>query len=708
MAFKWVLEHQYVFMKALLFVMMDLTGEVSSGAVDMAKANLEKMLQLCAAPITDPQSPSNELLAAQRKSLHDVTHELVRQVTSPNSTVREQAMHLLQVLARITNSTPTAIMEPHKEVLQDMIPPKKHLLRHQPVNAQIGLMDGNTFCTTLNPRLFTIDLNIVEHKVFYHELLSLCEVDDTVLLKLPCYKSVSNLTPLRKSALKALAACHYITQCREKILSVIFKALSCNNAELQETAFGCMKKIVTGTQIEMETVHAAVRPLLLLLGDYRSLSTNVILRLSHTTQLFPHVFNEKLCEQLLQHLRKWLEVVIVAFKTGGNRPVATSSSSTSSSLCSNEVKIAIGIIDLYHQIPAASARFLEILCKLVLQTERALGLEPGSPFREYLGKFLLRYPNETMDFLTRDDIIADNDWNRFLEHFIRHPNGKPFRDAILGNTARLIGLVLGGLPSETQNPKPHALQVIIRMLRILIRKEDQWIAGQPELIAVLTKAWCSGRYEEKKMSSNSPGLCIAERKEQRQLAKILLHYFQQQPEAVELLFHLLRALCERTIPDFYFLKEFLEKTVSQTYGAEWKRTAFFKFVELFRDPTLSQELKAKILQHVIIPGFAVSFERGEGEVLIGTPPTPDQDNNDSVVSVFINKVIDPDNPFGTSDAVRILLLQLSCLLVEQASDHIHDAANKRQGNKLRRLMTFAWPCLLSKNSVDPTTRYHGK
>jgi transformation/transcription domain-associated protein len=31
-------------LKALLFVMMDLTGEVSSGAVDMAKSNLEKML----------------------------------------------------------------------------------------------------------------------------------------------------------------------------------------------------------------------------------------------------------------------------------------------------------------------------------------------------------------------------------------------------------------------------------------------------------------------------------------------------------------------------------------------------------------------------------------------------------------------------------------------------------------------------------------
>lgn len=64
------------------------------------------------------------------------------------------------------------------KVLQDMVPPKKHLLRHQPANAQIGLMEGNTFCTTLQPRLFTMDLNVMEHKVFY------TEVDEKQLLQL--------------------------------------------------------------------------------------------------------------------------------------------------------------------------------------------------------------------------------------------------------------------------------------------------------------------------------------------------------------------------------------------------------------------------------------------------------------------------------------------------------------------------------------------
>ena len=69
------------------------------------------------------------------------------------------------------------------------------------------------------------------------------------------------------------------------------------------------------------------------------------------------------------------------------------------------------------------------------------------------------------------------------------------------------------------------------------------------------------------------------------------------------------------------------------------------------------------------------MNEGGGE-LIGGPPIPDQDNPENIISAFITKFIDHENPFGTSDSVRILLLQLSSLLVEQASSHIHEANNK--------------------------------
>ena len=266
MDLRWVFQHQFSFLKALLFVMMDSTGEVSSGALDMAKSNLEKMLQLCATPLDETTA---HLKDVQDKSLSDVIHELVRQVTSPNSFVREQAMNSLKILSEITKKPVTEVMAPHKDVLQDMIPPRKHLLRHQPVNAQIGLMDGNTFCTTLEPRLFTIDLKIMEHKVFFTELLSLCEADDASLQKLPCYKSITNLVPLRKSALRALAACHYIPECREKIFQVLFKALNNGNNELVEAGFECMKKFLSGHPMESDIVIQMARQLAQTVQDFR-------------------------------------------------------------------------------------------------------------------------------------------------------------------------------------------------------------------------------------------------------------------------------------------------------------------------------------------------------------------------------------------------------------------------------------------------------
>lgn len=87
-AIKWVYEHMFMFLKALLFVMMDLTGEVSSGALDMARDNLQKMLTLLVAPPAEGSDEQTTVL--QQMALHNVTRELVRQVTSPHTMIREQ------------------------------------------------------------------------------------------------------------------------------------------------------------------------------------------------------------------------------------------------------------------------------------------------------------------------------------------------------------------------------------------------------------------------------------------------------------------------------------------------------------------------------------------------------------------------------------------------------------------------------------------
>ncbi|KAK6165821.1 hypothetical protein SNE40_022660 [Patella caerulea] len=706
MALKWVLEKQFLFLKALLFVMMDLTGEVSSGAVDLAKSNLENMLKLCCKEI-EPENATEDLLAVKKKSFHDVTFELVYQVSSPNTLVREQAMNSLRLLAETTGKTITEIMEPHKDVLQDMIPPKKHLLRHQPLNAQIGLMEGNTFCTTLEPRLFTIDVNIVEHNVFFTELQNLCEAEDTSLLKLPCYKNVTNLVPLRKSAIRALAACHYIPNRREKIFNILYKALNSTNSDLQEAAHECMKKFILGASVESEVLHVAIRPLLMKLGDFRNVNLNVIQRLSSLVQLFPNVFTEKLCEQLLSHLKKWLEVAAQNQKNG--------TSNTNGQVISQELKTCAGMINIFHLIPAARLTIMEPLTTLVLRGEKALLMEAGSPFREPLMKFLLRYPTQAVDLFLTETALKDQQYTRCLEYIIKHEQGKPIREVLKSNPTRLISITSGQVPgvpvrpvSPTDMTKFDLEYQGIRLISLLAKSDGddgEWLSQNSQIVSHLLTIWISDSFQERHKKVDS--MDYKHWKEPALLVKSLLSYFKHHPTEIELLFNILRCFTNRYIPQFQFVKDFLDQTVANQYTVDWKRSAFFKFVQIFHLQTWPQDLKAKILQLILIPSFQASFDKGNGDRLIGGPPSPEQDSEDNVISVFINRIIDPDNPFATSDAVRILLLQFSSLLVEQASPHIHDAANKKQGNKLRRLMTFAWPCLLPKNCVDPATKYHG-
>jgi len=155
MSLRALFQNLFNFLKAFMFILMDLEGDVSNGAIEITKSYIKSMLEICLSPINECYN-NEELKDLQIKATYEVIHELVRHITSPNAIVREESMVLLKHIGTMQLKSVSEVMDPHKDVLADIIPPKKHLLRHQPANAQIGLMDGNTFCTTLEPRLFTI------------------------------------------------------------------------------------------------------------------------------------------------------------------------------------------------------------------------------------------------------------------------------------------------------------------------------------------------------------------------------------------------------------------------------------------------------------------------------------------------------------------------------------------------------------------------
>ncbi|ESP00831.1 hypothetical protein LOTGIDRAFT_140419, partial [Lottia gigantea] len=355
--------------------------------------------------------------------------------------------------------------------------------------------------------------------------------------------------------------------------------------------------------------------------------------------------------------------------------------------------------------------YLEPLTTLVLRGEKALLLEAGSPFRQPLLKFLLRYPTQTVELFLSEAALKDQQWTRFLEFMIKHKDGGSIRQVLKSNSTRLINVTSGQIP--VRNPSLRLFLVAFAMVFVTIKVIMiflfQYMVERIHnnyALQIVANSFLANSTTSATFATILDSMDFKHWKEPALLVKCLLTFFKYNTNEIELLFNILRCFTHRYIPQFQFVKDFLDKTVTK-YDVEWKRNAFFKFVYVFHLQTWPQDLKAKILQMILIPSFQASFENGDGDKLIGGPPAPEQDNEENIISVFINRIIDPDNPFATSDAVRILLLQFSSLLVEQASPHIHDAANKKQGNKLRRLMTFAWPCLVTRGCVDPATKYHG-
>ena len=158
--------------------------------------------------------------------------------------------------------------------------------------------------------------------------------------------------------------------------------------------------------------------------------------------VFLTICSLRVCETLLQHLKKWLEHAIVTQKAMGQKtmgqeqllPLAGGGSlagRVASRVAGQEqLKVAAAIVDLFHRIPAASARFIELLCKLVLTTEKALAVEPGSLLRDPLRRYLSRFPSETLDIFLQELYAKDSQWSRYVEYLLKHPEGEMFRNAL--------------------------------------------------------------------------------------------------------------------------------------------------------------------------------------------------------------------------------------------------------------------------------------
>lgn len=721
----WILKFQSKFVKALLYVMRDLTGEVSSGAVDLSQTNLEKLIRVCGKPLDRQNTEDPNLVAIHTKSFNEVVELLIREIISPNLFVRTQATKSLELIATLNDKTVAQIMEPFRGILEMLLPlfstqRETNSLEKQPVKAQIGIIYGATFCTNLEPRIFKIDTSIDKHRHYIEQLMKICDGDDATLKKLPCYNKVTTLAPVKTAALHALSSCHYLDNYQTDIFKILFKSTDSHCADFRTAAYTCLNDFVSKVSISTCVVQEEIQPFLTRLQDSHQWDLKAVERILSIARLFPNIFDEIFCNKLYEHLTNISTSANADLKTQltPNEHVHDRTKSSH-----DKMKICAGLIEILVLINNIEQSYMSKLMALVIKIETSIIQEPGSLLREPLKKFLRRFPDHTMSILMSERNLHEDQVYRLIKYILKGPDGEIFRNVLNQQTyfSKLLMLTSNMITVSEQSsqngqvakrPVSYSLRYqAVVVISTLIKYDEDWLISRPQLAEKLQQIWTSDEFHAKHAEIEL--IDFAQWNEPKLMVKCLLNYFQRQPNSIELLFQLLKVFMHRYLCDFEFLRSFLEKTVIKTYSIEWKREAFAKFVSIFPDANYSQKLKAKILQFIIIPSFAHSFEKGLGEALLGGPPQPERENPSNLVNMFINKIIDPicsgDRKFIVSDEVRILLLQFSCLLVDQASPHIHEISNRsKQSTRLKKLVTFAWPCLKqNKVCVDPVAKYHG-
>jgi len=294
-------------------------------------------------------------------------------------------------------------------------------------------------------------------------------------------------------------------------------------------------------------VNQAMRPVAASLANQKAVTLEGLRHAAFLYQLSPEG-NIKLWDTLIQVLRKFLEGALqnhnkIPSKNGFH-----------------EFKIAIAILDHFELLtnPAdqLQLRFLESVCKLCLQAEKALSLGKGSPLRpnlmKYLSKLSLEYINQV--FTT---YLPNPEWNSFFLYFLQQNNASSLRETLLQSSAPIVHTMCIRQnpinPSTSVSYTEKELAEIqffgVKCTHILSRFHPESVLNDLEIFNALKMLWETPNYQQG-IQFNNWEVDVQTWKEPLYVCKMLLMYYKKNPEDIDLLFLLLLAFCGKPVSQY--------------------------------------------------------------------------------------------------------------------------------------------------------------
>ncbi|KAK4773935.1 hypothetical protein SAY87_028954 [Trapa incisa] len=644
----------------------------------------------------------------RRQSFQGVVEFLASELFNPNATltVRKNVQSCLALLASRTGSEVSELLEPlYQPLLQPLI---VRPLRSKTIEQQVGTVTALNFCLALRPPLLKLTQELVS---FLQEALQIAEADENVwVVKFMNPKVASSLNKLRTACIELLcttmAWADFKTpnhaELRSKIISMFFKSLTCRTPEIVAVAKEGLRQVINQQRMPKELLQSSLRPILVNLAHTKNLSMPLLQGLARLLELLSNWFNVTLGGKLLEHLKKWLEPEKLA-------------QTQKSWKAGEEPKIASAIIELFHLLPNAAAKFLDELVTLTIDLEGALPAgqvysEINSPYRLPLTKFLNKYAAQSVDyFLARLD--QPKYFRRFM-YIIRSDAGQPLRDELAKSPLKLLANAfpefmskpeISGGPSSTSSPDesvaapPADVSNLstsdpaatsegyfqgLALIKTLVKLVPGWLQSNRIVFDTLVLIWKSPVRIAR--LQNEQELNLVQVKESKWLVKCFLNYLRHGNTELDVLFDILSIFLFHTRIDFTFLKEFYIIEVAEGYPTAMKKSILLHFLNLFQSKQFGHSHLVVVMQMLILPMLAHAFQNGQTWEVI----------DHGIIKTIVEKLLDPPEEVSAEydETLRIELLQLATLLLKYLQT---DLVQHR-----KELIKFGWNHLKREDSAS--------
>ena len=665
-------------------VIISLTDEISSGTLDI----LMKMIR-------DFLSKTN-----QYENLEQLIEFFLNHIFTPVNALRNLIFDCLKQLSQLHQQSILRLIEPFKNKLIEKFSSINNLsFKSQSLIYQITYLDVYLFFRSLEPKISYITLF---HDNLYKELLALIN-DDNDLSKYSSYRSltqqqlVQNLLVLKKLALRTLAEYHEQIDYRDRVLRLFYTFLTTiQSNELQLIAYESIEKFLTGPQndqLRLQSVSAYLQQISISEQDKTDLTPQTAQTLFYLAKLSPNSFDERLCEKIFTFIRLLLQNVASTFRTNFDTQ-------------NQSYKTCLILLDLLSKLPNSTKKIIETLTTLILKFDKVLLIETSSGCRKYLIELLIRHPQLSLDqFITGENRFQDLQWTRLFLDLLKHSASTNIQTFVRTNWLDRFRQILSDHIASIESTQtiPSIVCITIRSLSILARTDPLWWSRQHELASLLLRLWRSNTFQQHSFISSEhfDSFCS---KELNNVLNLCLIYYQYQPERIRLLLELTRIYsCQEKLfyPKKFF--SFVQDTIIKTYSLKWKRDTLVGFISLRNDESYTLECKSLFFEYIILPSFAYEFETNPTQItneLFQINP-----NEDTILDQFIRTMTEKKFFQQLTDKYRISLLRFICLFLEYNPQLICDmnvtSANRRENDKIRRLMDCTYETLLT-NNIDST------